>query len=351
MTTGFSYSLPVDDLDHALVHTEGLWQEVHGKRLFISGGSGFVGTWLVETLIWAKEKRMLETEIVVLTRDPDTLASRRPYLLKQSALSFCKGNITDFSFPPGSFAYVIHAASRSYKPPPGSDPVALFQEDVDGTRRMLDFAVQASAKAFLFTSSGAAYGSQPPDVARLGEDLALAPETADADSGYGQAKRVSEWLCSAYAKQHGLDTRIARLFTFIGPHLPLDSHFPAGNFIRDALRGGPIRIASDGTACRSYLYAADLAVWLWTILIRGKAARVYNVGSSESMTIAGLAKLVAEAVGGDIPMEVGQKPDPGKPVSRYVPEIERARLELGLETWIDVRDAICRTVSWHKSQG
>lgn len=351
MTSSSSYSLPVDDLDHALVHTEDLWQEVQGKRLFISGGSGFVGTWLVEAMLWARERRKLDVEVVVLTRDPDQLASRSPHFLKHTGLSFWKGNITDFPFPRDSFSYVIHAASRSYKPPSGSDPIALFQEDVDGTRHMLDFAVQAGAAAFLFTSSGAAYGPQPPDVERLSEDLHLSPETTDADSGYGQAKRVSEWLCSAYANHHGLGTRIARLFTFVGPHLPLDSHFPAGNFIRDALQGGPIRIVSDGTACRSYLYAADLAIWLWTILIRGKPARIYNVGSSESMTIADLATVVAQVVGGGIAVDIGRKPDPANLVSRYLPAVQRARRELGLEKWIDVREAIRRTVSWHRSQG
>ena len=176
---------------------------------------------------------------------------------------------------------------------------------------MLEFARTHGTRRLLFTSSGAMYGKQPPDLTHIPEDYAGAPSTMDLLSPYGQAKRTSEWMCAMYAAQYGFAALIARLFAFVGPHLPLDANFAVGNFIRDAMRGGPIRIAGDGTPYRSYLYAADLAIWLWTILLKGESCRPYNVGSAEEITIADLARTVAENVRPGIGIEIAAAAGPG----------------------------------------
>jgi dTDP-glucose 4,6-dehydratase len=182
----------------------------------------------------------------------------------------------------------------------------------------------------------------------LSEDDRGVPDPTDAYSTYsapGEEKRTAETLCALYARQYGLKPKIARCFSFLGPYLPLDGKFAVGNFIRDGLAGGPIQVKGDGTPCRSYLYAADLAIWLWKILLRGETCRPYNVGSEESITIAELAHTVAQAFTPPVPVRVAHKPTVGEAPERYIPSVQRARSELGLQQTIDVSEAIHRTVS------
>jgi dTDP-glucose 4,6-dehydratase len=159
---------------------------------------------------------------------------------------------------------------------------------------------------------------------------------------------MAELLCSVYNQRSGLNANIARCFAFVGPYLPLDAHFAIGNFIGDCLSGRSIEIRGDGTAHRCYLYAADLAIWLWTILARGKSLRPYNVGSEETISIKDLAFTVRETLCTRQPVRVAGTPRQDVPAERYIPDTARARNELGLEQHISLQQGIRRTADWHR---
>jgi dTDP-glucose 4,6-dehydratase len=201
----------------------------------------------------------------------------------------------------------------------------------------------------LFVSSGAVYGAQPAEITHIPERYLGGPDWLKSQAAYGEGKRAAELMSMLYARQSGIECAIARCFAFVGPHLPLDQHFAIGNFIRDALDGSPIRIHGDGTPMRSYLYASDLAVWLWTLLFTAPSGEAYNVGSDEAVSIAELARTVVEVLGVDSEIRVEQHAVPGAPVAQYVPSIAKAREQLGLGVHVGLRDAIRSTAEWHRA--
>jgi len=335
------------DLDHFLDHTRDLWDELRGERIFITGGTGFFGCWLLESFIWANQKLDLKAHAVILTRRPAAAKQALPHLMLDPAISLHEGDVRTFAFPSGKFSHIIHAATESSAKLNSENPLLMLDTIVDGTRRTLDFAIQCKAQKFLLTSSGAVYGKQPPEMAHIHEEYLGAPDPLDPKSAYGQGKRLAEHLCAQYARADGLQPKIARCFAFVGPYLPLDIHFAIGNFIRAGLNGGPIVILGDGSPSRSYLYGGDLAIWLWTILLRGRALRPYNVGSEFSISMAKLAKIVA-GKSKPMPEILIHSPVPsGIPAEQYVPSTKKARDELGLLQWIDLETAIDKTNKWY----
>jgi dTDP-glucose 4,6-dehydratase len=337
-----------DDLEHILTHTRGLWDELRGRRLFLTGGTGFFGCWLLESFAWANDRLDLGAEAVVLTRNPDAFRRKAPHLAGHPAVRLHQGDVRDFRFPDGPFSHVIHAATEASAALNDEQPLVMLDTVVEGTRRAMEFARHKGARKFLLTSSGAVYGRQPSDLTHVPEGYPGAPDVFDHRSAYGEGKRLAEHLCVLSGRCHGLEPRIARCFAFLGPYLPLDIHYAAGNFLRDGLRGGPIQVGGDGTPWRSYLYAADLAVWLWTLLFRGTPCRAYNVGSDQGVTIADLARATASVCGSSCTVSIARQPVPGRPTERYVPSVARARAECGLEVRIGLEEALRRTVAWHR---
>ena len=341
--------LSAADLDQVMSHTRDLWDAARDRRLLITGGTGFFGRWLLESFVRANDQLKLNASLTVLSRNPDAFRARMPHIASHKSVRFASGDMCTREMKAERFSLVIHAAIEPLPPTPAADPILLFERNVAGAKNALEIARCCGAHRFLLTSSGAVYGRQPADLTHVPEEYPGAPDALDPLTTYGQAKRVSEFLCAAYARKHGLEVAIARCFAFVGPHLQLDAGYAIGNFIRDALRGGPVRINGDGTPYRSYLYAADLAIWLWTILFRGETCHPYNVGSEEQVTIAELGRTVARLSGPDVRVEIAGMPDPGKPPERYVPSTAAARRTLGLEQTIGLEDAILRTMDWHRS--
>lgn len=343
--------LPSQDLSHILEHTGTLWKGVPKGRIFISGGTGFFGVWLLESLAYCNRKLNLDVKATVLSRNPEAFLSRLPHMADESSFEWFKGDVRSFVIPEGTFDFVLHGAAPTTNHE-AQKPSELKSCLVDGAERMLDLASSCGAKRFLYLSSGAVYGEQPEGLSHIPESYRGTPERPDGDNAYAEGKRASETMCKLFANETGIPCTIARCFAFVGPHLPLDQHFAIGNFIADALAGRNIQIRGDGTPTRSYMYAADLAIWLWTLLFQGaescESPAVFNVGSARGISIRDLAQEVVNEINPGLKIEVAGRSALGAQRTQYVPEIQKAETSLGLRQTIGLRDAIRRTADWYR---
>jgi nucleoside-diphosphate-sugar epimerase len=335
------------DLELVASNTAGLWDQLRGQHLFITGGTGFFGCWMVETFCHVNNLFGLGAKATILSRNPAAFSRKCPHLATDASVTLLPGDVRTFPFPEGEYSYIIHAATDASAKRALEDPVEMLSTIVAGTERVLQLAVRNGRTKFLFTSSGAVYGRQPSGLTHLSEDYLGGPDPVDPMSVYAEGKRTAELLCALYHQKNGLECKIARCWAFCGPHLPLDQHFAIGNFIGDVLAHRPIQIQGDGTPRRSYLYAGDLAVWLWTILFRAPAMVPFNVGSAHDVSILELAQIVAATLNPNTEIRVAQKAISGAEPTRYVPCVDRARNLLGLCEYEGLESSIRKTAAWY----
>lgn len=347
------FTLFKQDLEQIAAQLDDDWDRLRGAHLFITGGTGFFGIWLLESLLWANETRGLEMRLTVLSRSPQRfLDTRAPHLKDRPSLDFVAGGLTDFEMPRDRCSHVIHAASESNVDQSGSWAQNHLNAALDGTRRLIEMADRHQSEALLITTSGAVYSAMDSVVDnRCVEGPAGLADYASERIVYGQAKRMMEVMTAVAAQQSSFRALIARCFAFVGPYLPLEANYAIGNFIRDALAGREIVVGGDGTPLRSYLYAADLVVWLVRMLSRGRSGVPYNVGGDRAVSIGELAHTVAEAAGTPRAVRIKGTPVPGARPSAYLPSLARTQEELGLTVSVPLEEALARTLAWHRARG
>lgn len=342
MTNSWSLS---EDIDAVVDACGPLWPELRGSHLFITGGTGFIGCWMLETLCRVNDRLGFELRATVLTRDARRFGAKAPHLANHRAIALVEGDVCRLAVE-GAFTHLVHAATDASADLNENAPLRMFDTVLEGTRQALQFAVDRGIRRVLYFSSGAVYGNQPWELERVPESWMGGPNCLDPRATYAEAKRAAEMLCAIYAKQHAIQVPIARIFALLGPYLSLDIHFAAGNFIRDAMARKPIVVNGNGLPQRSYLYAGDLTTMLWHLLVCGKSVEPYNLGSDEGISIADLARLIGRVLGRPEVKILGAD-DRGWNLGRYVPDTSKLKAELGLERTVSLEESIRRTALWN----
>ncbi len=317
-----------------------------GKRIFLTGATGFFGKNLL--LAIKKINSLIDDPIrlVALARNPNGFIESFPLLIDENC-QFLPGDILKPIAIANDFDYIIHTALPSASELFSEDPQIIYKAICNGTQNIIDFAASNSNSRVLYTSSGAVYAAMPEGQQGFSEADALVEiySLKNTNDAYSAAKVQTEKML----QQGNLDYIITRCFSFVGPYLPLDAHFAIGNFMNDVLHNRDIVIKSDGSAMRSYLYTADLVVWLFTMLLKANSGEVYNLGAARAYSIQEVAETVLKVSGSKSKLIIEGVPD-GSPRSRYYPCVDKAKRDLGLEDSYDLELAVRRMMEWSDNQ-
>ena len=303
-------------------------------RILLTGGTGFFGKSILDFM---HRGFLRNIHLTILSRNPAAFKEQNPQWNQLESVSYLSGDIRTFSCGGECFDYVIHAAAPVQERMSSND---LENIVVGGTAHVMEVAEAIKAKRVLFVSSGAVYGCQSVE-ASLSEDLTPVPNT-----GYGIAKAKAENICLG----SGVPAVIARCFTFVGPYLPIQNNFAVADFIWEAINGSPIVIHGDGTPLRSYMYADDLVSWLFKILEDGRNGQVYNVGSDEPLMILELAHRIKKLLKSSSPVQILNDKPTGRAGAVYIPNVQKARTELGLVRMTSFDEAILKTADYYGKQ-
>ena len=340
--------LPVEDLEHIYQNTQDIWESFRGKSIFVTGGTGFFGKWLLESFIYVNEKLALNAKITTLARNPEAFLIEYPFYKEYTnTVQFVKGNILNYDFNlEEKFQFIIHAATAASESLNKSNPLLMMDTITLGTRNVLDFALTQPIEGFLFVSSGAVYGKQPFDLSSIQETDSFKIDINNSNAAYSEGKRIAELYCSTYFEKYNIPVKIARCFAFVGPYLPLNTHFAIGNFISNVIKKEDIVIMGDGSTTRSYMYASDLSIAIWKILLIGNNNRPYNVGVDKAYSLKEIALMLKKKYGNEVQILNMSK---DLPKNIYVPNIDTLINELKIKHFVQIEEAIQKTINFAKN--
>ena len=269
------------------------WDGFRDSSVFITGGTGLIGQTVINALLYANKARNLGTRITALVRNREKAEMLFSEQLSESeALSFINGSVEDLPSLP-HFDYMIHGASPTQSRYFVTNPVETIKAAVSGTMNMLSAAVGMKLRGFVYLSSMEVYGTPLTDE-KIDESYPCNIDLSLPRNSYPESKRLCESLCASYAAEYGIPARSVRLAQTFGPGVMRDDGRVFAQFARSAIDGNDIVLATAGKTRRTYLYTADAASAILTVLSKGRDGESYNAANEMTFcSILEMARLVA----------------------------------------------------------
>lgn len=350
------------DLEQMVASNDDVFARMSGHDLLITGGAGFLGYYMVQApLAW---NRLNESQEPIGVTVFDNFFRGRPDWLQQlegdANLSVEKYDMRDpLPADMADYDFYVHAAGiaspRYYR----LHPIETMDANITGLRSLLDRAVaqldRRPVRGFLFFSSSEIYGDPPADQIPTLEVYRGNVSSTGPRACYDESKRYGETLCVNFAQVHGLPVTMARPFNNYGPGMKITDGRVIADFARNILGGEDIVMHSDGSPTRTFCYVSDAVAGYFRVLVQGRPSEPYNIGTAEpEISMADLADMMVEVGAAELGYdgEVVRQPSPEEAFlvdnpNRRCPDIDKARLQVGYEPKVDLREGLRRTLLWY----
>lgn len=344
MITNSNSNLLKIDLDSIAHDVSPFIHQLKNQSILITGGTGFVGSCLINSLVHLDEIFQLNARFAILSRNPERLYLKSPRLKSCRNIQLIKSDIRNLSLSDIHFNYVIHAAGSPNLDFIKKQPLEVFDIIANGTKNLLELLKDSEINNTLILSSSMVYGSSQKYERLINENATIAGNPFNLYGSYSEAKRISEFYSAVYTRLHSMKISVARCFHLIGPFIPLGSGNLMGDIISSALHGSDLSIQADRNTIRSYLYCSDFVVWLLKILLKG-SNQVYNVGNNVPYTLNEIVDQMRKKYNANIifPNQASSSDSFG-----IIADTTLARTELELKVNVSLDEAIERTVEWHQ---